>query len=514
MNRYRFPGDDAAASIERGEVLGALDLGSNSFHMIIARVEEGSFSVVDKMKETVRLADGLDENMQLTKKAQKRGLECIARFSQMLATVDPRSVRAVGTSTLRRASNAWEFIAKASDILGVPIDIISGHEEARLIYQGVRYSQGLSDDRHLIVDIGGGSTEIIIGEGTRVMQVHSLDMGCVHFSRKYFKNGKITKEAFEKAELAAALKLRPIKASLKSLGWADAIGTSGTNNAIYDLVGVNDFGGPFITSGGLDELRTHLLDAKHVDKIALTGLAPDRQPVLPGGLAVLTSVFRSLKVKSMDRSLGALREGVLFDLMGRMRHQDVRDLEIQRLMTQYRADAEHAGRVEALAVSLVDHTYAKWKLDPDSARQYLSWAAKLHEIGLAVSYSGYHKHSAYLVSASDLAGFASSEQRILAHIIRCHRKKLSDHYFEELSEREADLAIRLAILLRIAVLVYRSRAPELPSDLELHIKNGGKKVVLDISEDWLGEHALTLADLEREESLWRGTSFRFVLNPV
>lgn len=510
----RLSYDGTTSEIEQGEVLGAIDLGSNSFHMIIARVEEGSFSVVDKMKETVRLADGLDENMQLTRKAQKRGLECISRFSQMLATVHPQRVRAVGTSTLRRASNAWDFISQASDILGIPIDIISGHEEARLIYQGVRYAQGLSDDRHLIVDIGGGSTELIIGEGTRVMQVHSLDMGCVHFSRTYFKNGKITKEAFKKAELAAALKLRPIKAALKSLGWADAIGTSGTNNAIYELVGANDFGGPYITPDGLDALRAHLLASKHADNIVLHGLDPDRQPVLPGGLAILGSVFRSLRVKSMDRSLGALREGVLFDLMGRMHRRDVRDLEIQRLMTQYRADADHAGRVEELAVTLLDHTQSKWKLDANSSRQYLSWAAKLHEIGLAVSYSGYHKHSAYLVSASDLAGFAASEQRILSHIIRCHRKKLSDHYFEELPENEADLAMRLAILLRIAVLVYRSRSPEIPTDLELQIKNGGRKVVLDISDDWLQEHPLTLADLEREESLWNGTSFKFELNPV
>ena len=332
----------------------ALDLGSNSFHMMIARYGEHGLQILDRLREPVRLAGGLDAENRLSDEAQSRALACLERFGQRLRSFPEGQVRAVGTNTLRRARNGPEFRVLASETLGHPVEVISGREEARLIYLGAAHSLPDVDGRRLVVDIGGGSTEVILGAGVNLLKAHSLFMGCVTYSRAHFADGKITRDAFRAAETAAALELRGIKRSLRDAGWSVAVGTSGTILALREILKVNGWSEGAITLTALKKARKALVRAKATDRIALDGLRPDRAPVLPGGLAILIAVFKSLRVEDMGCSTGALREGVLYDLIGRIRHEDVRDRAIREMQVRYHVDPDQADRVAATALALFD----------------------------------------------------------------------------------------------------------------------------------------------------------------
>lgn len=478
------------------ETVAAVDLGSNSFHMIVARWHEGEVITVDRMKETVRLASGLDARNRLSAEAQERALACLGRFGQRLQNMPAGSVRALGTNTLRKARGARRFLEEAERALGHPVEIIGGREEARLIYLGVAHTLADDGGRRLVIDIGGGSTEFIIGERFEPQLAESLQMGCVTFSGLHFADGRITARRFRQAELHAQLELQPIVAAYRALGWEQALGSSGTMLAVDRILhesGLEKTRGMSLPT--LEALRARMIEMEHVDRLSLPGLSDDRRPVIAGGLAVIIGAFRALGIERLTTSDGALREGVVHDLFGRFRHEDVRGKTIQHLRKRFAVDAAHAERVVAEARRLFDPVAEAWGLD-ESGGDLLSWAAGLHEIGLALAHSRYHKHGEYLLAHADLPGFSRLEQSDLALLVRVHRRRLHERLFEELPKARRKRLMRLAILLRLAVLLHRSR-----TDARVPLAGvsaTSKGVAIEFEAGWLAEHPLTAADLEHE----------------
>jgi exopolyphosphatase / guanosine-5'-triphosphate,3'-diphosphate pyrophosphatase len=493
--------------VEPGVIAG-IDLGSNSFHMVVARVVRGRLHVIDRMREVVRIAAGLDERRQLTLEAKARALACLRRFGQRLRGMPPASVRAVGTNTFRQARQIRPFLLQAERALGHDIEVLPGREEARLIYVGVAHDLPDASGQRLVVDIGGGSTECIIGEGFEPVEADSLYMGCVAWSLRFFPEGRIRDKAMREAQIAAALELQPIQRRYRALGWSECIGSSGTALHIESILRANGFASDGITAKGLERLRKELVAAGRLDELRLRGLEPDRLAVLPGGLAILSAIFEGLRIQRMRVSNGALREGLLHELVGRIRHEDIRDQTIRRLAEHYHVDLEQAARVEQLALRLLPQVLER-DAEEEQARQVLSWAARLHEIGLSVAYAGYHKHSAYLVTNSDLPGFSRDDQQVLAAIILGHRRRLPTAAFEELPPEHVALALRLCLLLRLAVCLNRSRSTvRLPvPHLEIH----GKRWDLAFDRQWLDQHPLTKADLLEEASRLEAAGFELRL---
>lgn len=478
------------------ETVAAVDLGSNSFHMLVARWHEGEVITVDRLKETVRLASGLDARNRLTPEAQERALQCLQRFGQRLSNLPPGSVRALGTNTLRKARGSRRFLAAAEEALGHPVEIIGGREEARLIYLGVAHS--LSDDRgtRLVVDIGGGSTEFIIGERFEPVLAESMQMGCVTFSSLHFPDGRITLPRFRQAELHAQLEFQPIVKAYRAQGWQQALGSSGTLLAVDRILhetGLEKL--PGFSLAGLEALRARMVELGHIDKLTLPGLSADRQPVIVGGLAIIIGIFRGLGIERMMTSEGAMREGVVHDLFGRFHHEDVRGRTINNLRKRFSVDAAHAERVINEAKRLFDPVAKTWALGAEEA-DLLGWAAELHEIGLALSHSQYHKHGEYILTHADLSGFSRQEQSDLALLVRLHRRRLQEKHLEDVPKARRKRMLRLAILLRLAVLLHRSRSDEAVPLVK--ISAGRNRISLNFDTGWLESHALTATDLELE----------------
>ncbi|MDE2088959.1 MAG: exopolyphosphatase [Gammaproteobacteria bacterium] len=485
-----------APSQAAAQTLAAVDLGSNSFHMLVARVADGELHIVDRMREVVRLAAGLDARQRLTRKARRRALECLARFGQRLRGLPAGSVRAVGTNTLRQARNAGEFLTESQRVLGHPIDVISGREEARLIYLGVSHSLADDGGRRLVIDIGGGSTEFIIGERFDAQHMESLFMGCVGMSRQYFPDGALTRGNLERAVLAARLELQNIEAYYRRIGWQTAIGSSGTLLSIAEVVRAQRWSDHGITLEALHRLRKALIEAGSIKRLALNGLRAERAPIFPGGVAILLAAFEALGIERMTLSSGALREGLLYDLLGRIRHEDVRERTIAALTSRYQIDGVQAARVERTALACLAQTAAAWKLQDEAHRNALNWAARLHEIGLAIAHNQYHKHGAYLLANADLPGFTRQEQRLLAALVRGHRRKFPEAVFKELPDYQVEPARRLCVLLRLAVLLHRIRRDAAQPPLTLTAT--GKGLRLRFPSGWLARHPLTRADLAQE----------------
>jgi len=487
------------------ETVAAVDLGSNSFHLIVARVADGELFVLDRLQETVRLAGGLDEKNRLTQEAQRRALDCLKRFGQRLRGMHASAVRAVGTNALRKARNTDRFLARAQRILGHPIEIISGREEARLIYQGV--AQELADEGpRLVLDIGGGSTEMILGERLEPRLMESLYMGCVSLSQEYFPSGRISEKMLRRAETAASLELAPVAAQFRG-HWRAAYGSSGTIRAAGAILRAAGWIERDITRAALMKLRAAMLDAGRVTRLKLPGLSAERAPVLAGGFAILNAAFEALSIERMQVATSALREGLLYDLIGRLRHEDVRSRTIASLCARYRIDPAQAARVEATAQACFKQVTQDWGLtDEDGA--LLSRAARLHEIGLAIAHGGYHKHGAYLARYSDLPGFSNNEQQMLALLIRAHRRKFPAEEFEQLSKEQAENAKRLAVLLRFSVLLHRARSEATFPSVELAV--GKRSLTVGFPKRWLAQYPLTSADLRQEAEYLAAAGYRLV----
>ncbi|MBK7875784.1 MAG: exopolyphosphatase [Planctomycetes bacterium] len=483
------------------ETVAAVDLGSNSFHMVVARFVREELSLVDRLRERVALAAGLDEKKNLRPDVEQRALDCIARFGERVRSMPKGSVRAVGTSALRQAKNARAFLQKAEDALGHPIEIISGAEEARIIYLGVAHD--LSDDasRRLVVDIGGGSTEIILGERFETLRTDSLHMGCVNWTMRFFPEGDLREKAMEKAVLAARRELTAIERHTKALAWEDCIGSSGTILSIEAILRANQWSERGITPRGLKKLRKELVDLGRVERLQLAGLAPERAPVIAGGVAILSAIFDALEIQEMRTSQGALREGLLYDLVGRIRHEDVRDRTIKSFSERHRIDLVQAGRVQRTALALLHQVEAEWGLAGEAPRTFLGWGARLHEVGLSIAHGGYHHHGAYLVEHSDMSGFSRDDQLVLAALIDGHRRKLPAARIAALPPALQKGTLRLCLVLRLAVLLNRSRGQSAPPAVRLVLRRG--EALLVFPEGWLDANPLSRADLDEETQRWR-----------
>ncbi len=488
--------------MQQQPILAAVDLGSNSFRLQIARVENDQLYMLDGLREPVRLAAGLTADKRLDKEAQQRGLACLQRFGERLRGLPREAVRAVGTNSLRVAKNAAEFLRPAEAALGFPIEVIAGREEARLIYLGVAQGLPHSDDRRMVMDIGGGSTEFIIGGGIEPRKLESLYMGCVSYSLRYFPGGELSKPGFKQAELAARSELQTIAVEFSRGNWDVALGSSGSARMLCDILEMNGYSGDGITRDGLEQLRAQLLKAGNVRRLDLLGLKPDRVPVLPGGFAIMYAAFCELGIEQIQPALGALREGVLYDLLGRFHHHDMRDATVRQFMRRYHADMRQAARVARLANSLASQLLGA-QADED-ALQLLERAARLHEIGISVAHSGYHKHTAYILKNADMPGFSKKEQERLSLLALAHRGRLDKMRGLLVSQQD----IALAAALRFASLFFRNRGDIAPAAMEARFASNTFYLMLD--PGWLAQNPLTEAALQEEIRQWKdlGVSVR------
>ncbi len=479
----------------------AIDLGSRSFHLTVARVHGENIEVVDRLREPVRLAAGLQEK-RFEAAVWERAEAALARLGERVRDIPPAQVRAVGTNAFRQLRGRKAVLAQAARVLGHRVEVISGTEEARLIYLGVSASLPPGGGRRLVLDIGGGSTELVIGRGEEPLCTASLYMGCVSFTRRFFPGGAITKSAFAAAETEARRELETVEERFFRVGWTDAFGSSGTVRAAFDLLRgdlLRGKGG--LTRAGLKRLRDRMIRAADVTALAegpdaIPGFPEDRARDFPGGVAILRAAMKTLDLGELEAADGALREGVLFDLIGRRRRQDVRESTIRNLMAQYRVDLEQAARVQSTALAGLRQLKDAWGLGDESSERFLRWAADLHEIGLSVSFSGHHRHGAYIVRNSEMPGFSRDDQELLAALIETQRQRIRAGRLEELAAADPAAAGRLAAILRIAVLLCRRRSREpLP---RIGAAAAGASLDLSFPPGWLGRHPLTRAGIGRE----------------
>ena len=497
--------------MRRPDVLAAVDLGSNSFHLQVGRVVEGQIYPLDSMREALRLGAGLTADKRIDRATQARALEALARFGERLRGLPPSAVRAVGTNTLRVAKNAAQFLREARAALGFPIEVIAGREEARLIYLGVSHSLPPAQHRRLVVDIGGGSTEFIIGTGFEPQLTESLYMGCVSWSLRFFADGKVDKSGLRSAELAARQELSGMVREYSGLGWEEAVGSSGTARAIEEILRENEFCEAGITHEGLQKLRSLLLKQERVDPKRIPGLRESRAAVLPGGVAILCAVFEALGIETMAVSDGALRHGVLYDLLGRVQHSDMREATVAQFMRRYHVDAAQAERVRAVSLEIYDALTASSNDEEradHSSRLTLDWAARLSEVGLSIAHAQYHKHSAYMLSHADMPGFSRMEQQRLARIVLAHRGKLTK--VQDAGFESADWPLVLA--LRIATLLARSRTDVRVPHLSVTMDDAGFSLALP--QAWLDENPLSADALDSEAGHWKAIGMRLGLNPL
>src|SRR6202167_2471281 len=492
------------------DVLAAVDLGSNSFHMVVARHSHGQLVILDRLREMVRLAAGLNDSGRLDEAATDRALRCLERFGQRLRAMRAESVRVVGTNAVRRAKRKRWFLEHARAALGHPIEIISGLEEARLIYSGVAHTSPMSPDKRLVIDIGGGSTEVVIGQGFDPFLLESLSVGCVGLSSSCFDDGRITEKRFERARTAVRLDLEPIQEAYRKLGWLQAFGSSGTVRAIGDVVRRLNPDSPRITLDNLRSLAERVIAAGHVDELDLPDVDAERAPVFPAGLAILLEIVENLAIERVRVAEGAMREGLLYDLMGRFTDEDARVRSVRAMEKRYHVDVNQAERVELTAVALLEQVESEWGLEDPLAELVLRWAARLHESGLDIAHSRYHRHSAYLLEHADMPGFPREEQLLLARIVGGHRRPLASEALEDLVppwDRHAEFLI---VLLRLAVLLHRGRSPQpLP---EVRLQGKGRNLNLELPQGWMKEHPLTLEDLEQERAYLKEAGFRLTLS--
>ncbi len=465
--------------------------------MIVGELRHGQIAIIDRIRETVRLSEGLDEHGSLTEAARLRALECLSRFGQRLHDMHASSVRTAGTSALRRARDSRAFRKDAENALGHPIEVISGIEEARLIFKGVTHSLPPNEGLRLVLDIGGGSTELILGQNQKPSALESLHLGCVLVTEKFFKEGRINRQCFDAARLAARLKLRPVKAFFRNSTELEAIGTSGTiisTEAVARETGV--IGSIDLTPDAVEQLIDRVLAFDNISELSLPGLSERRSQVWPGGLAILVELLEVLRVDRLRISDGALREGLLYDHIGRLHHEDARERSVDALARRFNVDEAQAKRVANTATSLLQQSAECWQLTSPLASKIVKWCSRLHEIGLDISHDAFHLHGAYIAGNADLPGFPRSEQAVLAFVIASQRGPLDPQDLQPLPPSLRNDALRLSIIHRLAVLLNRSRSTrELPP---LRFDVSGESIELVFPDKWLSANPLTNADLTRE----------------
>jgi exopolyphosphatase / guanosine-5'-triphosphate,3'-diphosphate pyrophosphatase len=479
------------------QLYAAIDLGSNSFHMVVARSEHGELRIIDRIKDMVRLAGGLDEHGRLDTDTREQALASLARFGQRIRAIPDHQIRAVGTQTFRRLKNPAAFLVVAETALGCPIDIISGLEEARLVYTGVNQATPPSGGRRLVIDIGGGSTEIVIGETHEPIEAESLAFGCVGVSRRAFPNGRISRDRWQSASRQILGELQTCSGRFRDLGWHQAVGSSGTIRAVSDMLIAADPGSSgLITPAGLGHLKAAILKAGHSDRIALEGLSERRQPVIAGGIVVLEAVMAALQIDDLKVSPFALREGVLYDLMGRLAQRDPREQTVTAMASRYQVDQAQADRIDDWTATALQQVTDDWQLRPVHA-DLLRWISRLHEIGLSLTHDDHHRHTAYMLEHADMAGFSRQEQQFMAIICRLQQRRIEPECLQELPARLQTPARRLLALLRLATALYRARSDA--SAVDFAVRASGNDLGLALPAGWLGANPLTRQDLHFEQ---------------
>jgi len=476
--------------------IAVLDMGSNSFHMVVARLEHGEIRTVQTFREKVKLGEGLAEHGCLTVVAQQRALDCLRKFGQRLEGMPETSVGAFGTNALRVANNTHAFLCEAEEALGYPIEVISGIEEARLIYLGVAHSLPSDSEQRLVIDIGGGSTEFILGEQFRPLLMESLSMGCVSFMDRFFPDGELSKRSFQNAVNYASNELMRIRKRYRKKGWKSCYGSSGSIRAIAQACRETG-GGDKIDLAALKAVKKRLLTYANVSEIDVEGLSQSRRDNMVAGLAILIAIFEVLKIDEMQFSEGALREGALYDLVGRSEHEDVCTRSVQAMQRRFNIDLEQAERVSLCAENLFEQVAKEWKLSAEVEGQWLSWAAELHEVGLSIAHVQFHKHGAYILTAADMPGFTRPMQQVIAFLVRGHRRRFPLQLLKEFPGRQRDSLIRICLLLRLSVLLNRNRGDSVSPAVLLKV-TGNSSLTLKLKEASFDDYPLTFAELSAE----------------
>lgn len=478
-------------------VYAAIDLGSNSFHMLVATPEGNSIRKIDSLRMPTRLAAGLDKNKRLCPETEAMALDALAKFSERLRDVSRENIRVVGTNTLRRAKKTDRFMHEAHRLLGKPIEIISGREEARLIYSAVSHTYPESDQRRLVLDIGGGSTELALGTGVHPTLMESVNMGCVSYTNAHLSNGQtVTAANMKKAMTEAQLELQPLTVAYKQYGWDEVVGCSGTIKAVSRMLAELTLTDGTITRDGLRQLARLITGSGSAAALGLSCISQSRTQVISGGIAVLRAIMKTLDINSIHASQVALREGLIFDMLGKAEHLDIQSQTITNLTTRYSIDMRQAIRVENTAVKLFHYVADTWNLNKDTDLQLLIWATKLHELGMGVAHTQYHKHGAYILENSDLLGFTQAEQKALALLVRYHRRKIEHEAFDTLPLDESRRLSLLLSLLRLSALLHRGRYDYPLNDVKVSIQEG--EIIVAAPQIWLDEHPLTYAELIAE----------------
>lgn len=483
--------------IKDGELIAAVDMGSNSYHMVVARVEHGEPRVIDRLRETVRMAAGLRADGTLDAEHRARALNCLARFGQRIAGVPSSRVRAVATNTVRRLASPQTFLTAAETSLGHPVEIVSGREEGRLIFLGASHDLPASRESRLVIDVGGGSTEFIIGRGFAPMHTESVQAGCIASTLRFFPGGKLNRKRWQRANNEIGVLLQQFAEDYRESGWVEAFGSSGTAKAIGSVVQTMRFSDDGITPASLAQLRDALLAQGQIETLKLPGLADDRAPVIAGGVVIFEAAFEALGIERLRVCESSMREGLLWDLLGRAGGSDPRTASIDALANRYGVDRAQARRVESTALMFFDQIARIWKLDAE-AREWLSWSARVHEIGLAIAHSQHHHHGAYILRNADLAGFSRQEQQLLAAIVESHRRKPDKATFSALPQRYRQLARYITALLRLGVLFRRARRAESLPQMQLAATT--QRLRLTVPAAWIDQHPLSEADLEQEQA--------------
>jgi len=481
--------------------VGAVDLGSNSFHLVVAQESQGRIQVVDRIKERTGLGAGIGHGGKLNEEIAENSLRCLERFQERLRAVPPRRIRAVGTRAFRDLRDHPDFHERAEAALGSPIEVVSGEEEARLIYLGVREMQGSAGGKMLVIDIGGGSTEIVVGSNAEPEIAESLSMGSSSYSQRFFPEGELKKRNFTKAVLRARNQIKPFRATLKRYGWDRAFGSSGTFLALARILEANRWGKDGINPHGLAELRDTLLRFDSIEEVELEGLKEHRRGVLPGGLAIAIAVIEELECERLPVSDAALREGLLVDLLGRLSDRDVRAESVQHLAERFHVDAAQTERVARTARQVFDAVRKPWALSRSREWPFLLWAAQLHEIGLVISHTGFHRHGAYLIEHSDPPGFSRDETRLLSELVSMQRRRIPSDPVKHLTPVMRKSFLRLLMPLRVAVRLHRSRSDEVIPEFQFEATEDRLTVVGPVG--WREAYPLTEDNLLAEARAWR-----------